>query len=53
MPWLPGIALASIGKLPFIGKLPIEAEAIPLASIGKLPFIGKLPIEAEAIPGIG
>ena len=24
-----GIPLASIGKLPFIGKLPIEAEAIP------------------------
>jgi hypothetical protein len=24
-----GIPLASIGKLTFIGKLPIEAEAIP------------------------
>ena len=41
-----GIPLASIGKLPFIGKL-------PLASIGKLPFIGKLPLEAKGIPFIG
>ena len=29
---LPEIPLASIGKLPFFGKLPIEAVAIP--SIG-------------------
>ena len=43
---LPGNPLASIGKLPFFGKLPIEA-------IGNLPTNGNLPIEAKGIPGIG
>ena len=43
---LPANPLASIGKLPFFGKLPIEA-------IGNLPTNGNLPIEAKGIPGIG
>ena len=37
---LPANPLASISKLPFFGKLPIEA-------------IGNLPVEAKGIPGIG
>ena len=41
-----GIPLASIGKLPFIGKL-------LLASNGKFPFSGKLQLEAKGIPFIG
>ena len=43
---LPANHLASIGKLPFFGKLPIEA-------IGNLPTNGNLPIEAKGIPSIG
>ena len=43
---LPANHLASIGKLPFYGKLPIEA-------IGNLPTNGNLPIEAKGIPSIG
>ena len=43
---LPANPLASIGKLPFFGKLPIEA-------IGTLPTDGNLPIEAKGIPGKG
>ena len=38
--------LASISKLPFFGKLPIEA-------IGNLPTKGNLPIEAKGFPYIG
>ena len=36
---LPAYPLASISKLPFFGKLPIEA-------------IGNLPVENKGIPGI-
>ena len=43
---LPAYSLASISKLPFFGKLPIEA-------IGNLPTNGNLPIEAKGIPSIG
>ena len=43
---LPAYSLASISKLPFFGKLPIEA-------IGSLPATGNLPLEAKGIPGIG
>ena len=43
---LPANPLASIGKLPLFGKLPIEV-------IGNLPRNGNLPIEAKGIPGIG
>ena len=38
--------LASISKLPFFGKLSIEA-------IGNLSTNGNLPIEAKGIPSIG
>ena len=43
---LPVNSLASISKLQFFGKLPIEA-------IGNLLTNGNLPIEAKGIPGIG
>ena len=43
---LPANPLASIGKLPFFGKLPIEA-------IGNLPTNGNLPIKAKGISCIG
>ena len=42
---LPANPLASIGILPFFGKLPIQA-------IGNLPTNGNLLIEAKGIPGI-
>ena len=41
-----GNPLASIGKLPFFGKLPIEA-------IGDLPRNCNLAIEAKGIPDMG
>ena len=43
---LPANPLASISKLPFFGKLPIEA-------IGNLPTNGNLHIEAKGIHDIG
>ena len=39
-------SFTSISKLPFFGKLPMEA-------IGNLPTNGNLPIKAKGIPGIG
>ena len=43
---LPANPLASISKLPFFGKLPIEA-------IGNLPTNGNLHIKAKGISCIG
>ena len=43
---LPANPLASISKLPFVGKLPIETTV-------NLPRNDNLPIEVKGIPGIG